>query len=333
MSIRWAAKSLLEYPDHPRADEALESASFILWSLSGRQYSGVRRVTEVYSTDRALGRGKTPYPVYRNGAVYNENGSSCCCSGCGVFHRIRLRGTPVRRILEVYVEGNLLSPEDYVILDHGVLGFLTPVACCASCVTITYQYGYLPPGGEAAAARLANELLASVDGEECSLPKRVTSITRQGTSFTFLDPQDFLNDRRTGIYEIDLLLTAMNPAKSLMKPRVFSVDSPKVETWTQLPPTPAAVVSDGDQAVICGHSSTWIVHNYSLRQSVDAGLLLRTQVGHVIRRRQWDPIHQTADGIALTLLPEETSDIINGDDWAILSDVDELVVSGKIRVV
>lgn len=333
-TVRWASVESLQQSAHPRAAEALDAASFILWSLSGRQYTGIRRVTEMYDTSRALSAGAGGVrPVMQNGRIYNTGGSGCCCTGCGVFHRIRLRGTPVRRIIEVHVAGRSLRPDEYVILDHSTLGFLTSDACCASCIVVTYIHGYLPPGGESAAARLADELLHSLDGDDaCSLPQRVTSVTRAGVSFTLLDPQDFLDKRRTGIYEIDLMLSALNPAKALMKPRVFSPDAPRAETWDQTPPPPAALLSDGDQAIICGQESVWIVHHERARHAVQAGQLLRTQIGTLIRRRAWQPVDGSNDAIALTLQPEETSVIANGTQWVLYDDSDNIIQSGEVRV-
>lgn len=332
MTIRWAARALLERPNHPRAEEAIDMASFILWSLSGRQFTGIRTVTEVYSTHTAMAAKAEPYPSYLHGHFYNA-ASDCCCSGCGVFHRIRLRGTPVRRIIKVHVDGRLLQPDEYVLLDHGVLGFLTPNACGAECITVEYMYGFLPPGGADAAALLANELLLASDGEDCNLPQRVTSISRQGVSFTLLDPQDFLKDRRTGIYEIDLLLSAINPSKALMKPRVFSVDIPHAETWKQLPPPPSVAVDPGDQAVLTGYTSTWIVEDRAVRAMVDAGQPLRTQVGYEVRDRVWTPVHGSDTTVSLALPSDATAGILSGDPWAIFGDDGRSIVCGSIAVI
>jgi hypothetical protein len=332
-TIRWVAPDALAHAGHPRSKEAVEAASYILWALSGRKYTGVRKVTEVYSPGAALTRAARDVgPVYSNGQVWNTS-TQCCCTGCGIFHRIRLRGTPARRIVEVWVDGTRLSPDEYVLLDHGTLGFLNSVACCAGCIRVTYLHGSLPPGGEDAAKRLADELLASADGEECSLPQRVTSISRQGVSWTLLDPQEFLRDRRTGIYEIDLLLAAINPAKALLRPRVFSPDLPRAETWSQMPPPPHILVEDGDQVVSSGHDSLWIVDDYSLRQAVEAGEHPRTQIGCEIRRMKWDPVIHSDSAVSLTLSKDDVCSISDGDEWAVYDDCDTIVASGQVRVI
>jgi len=99
-------------------------------------------------------------------------------------------------------------------------------------VEITYRSGVNPPeAGRQAAIILANQLIAAeTDPENCQLPQRVTSVSRQGLDFTLLDPQDFLEQGRTGIYEIDAFIKASNPINARKKPRVFSVDIPSGET-------------------------------------------------------------------------------------------------------
>src|SRR5690606_39711992 len=61
----------------------------------------------------------------------------------------------------------------------------------------------LPPGADRAARRLAEEYVKCSQGQACSLPERITSITRQGASWTLLDPQDFLESGLMGIGPLD----------------------------------------------------------------------------------------------------------------------------------
>jgi hypothetical protein len=290
----------------------------------------------VYSTVQQLSRGYEPgnqQAVYSNKTVINLGGyQQCCCSGCGVFHRIRLRSTPVRRVIDVQVGGRSLKPDEYVILDHSILGFLTPDACCAECIVVTYLYGSIPPGGEQAAIKLANELIAAGDGMDCALPQRVTSVSRQGVSWTLLDPQDFLNDRRTGIYEIDLMLAALNPVKALMRPRVFSPDLPRAETWTSTPPPPAALLSDGDQAVILGADSTWILDIAGIRSLVTSECYLSTLVKDTVTQRVWTPVENSPTAVMTVLRPDETYTVSSGDSWAVYDRNGDLIADGKIKV-
>jgi hypothetical protein len=82
-----------------------------------------------------------------------------------------------------------------------------------------------------AAKALADQFVLAMQGsEECTLPQRVTSISRQGMSMTLLDPQDFLDKGRTGIYQVDLFLTTINPDGARLRSRVFSPDTPRART-------------------------------------------------------------------------------------------------------
>lgn len=68
----------------------------------------------------------------------------------------------------------------------------------------------VPLGADRAVKRLADEYLRAASGEACALPERITSVTRQGVTWTILDPQDFLRDGLTGIGPIDQWLSVVN---------------------------------------------------------------------------------------------------------------------------
>lgn len=270
----WATASSLVHADSPRAAEALETASFVLWSLTGRRYSGIYSITEAYSTYRSLGRGVAPALVH--GQLVNmayPPGNECRCNSCGVFHQFRLRQAPVRYILDVSVDGTALERSDWVVINRNTLGFLTPLVCGANCVVVTYQYGSdPPPGGAAAVRRLADEIIASMENTECALPQRVTSVSRQGVSWTLLDPQEFLEQGRVGIYEIDMFIKAANPARALMPAKVFSPDIRRGFTMTQQQPPPSAFLRYGDQPIIPGFSARWLVSDdYALNELLTNG--------------------------------------------------------------
>ena len=79
--------------------------------------------------------------------------------------------------------------------------------------------------------------------DECVLPQRVTPISRQGVSWTLLDPQDFLDNGRTGIYHVDLFLRTVNPDRARLRSRVFSPDlhrAPGLPLGTARQPGPSA---------------------------------------------------------------------------------------------
>ena len=78
----------------------------------------------------------------------------------------------------------------------------SPCGCGDDAVRITYQIaGNLPPGTEGLILWLAEQLLrSSFTGDSCQLPERVTSITRQGVSWTMLDSMDFLDKGLTSAW-------------------------------------------------------------------------------------------------------------------------------------
>jgi hypothetical protein len=86
--------------------------------------------------------------------------------------------------------------------------------------------------GKMAARMLAIEFCKMWSGEDCELPQRVTSIARQGVSYTILDPQEFVAQGRTGIYFVDLFLKSVNPDGAKNRARVFSPDLARARRLT-----------------------------------------------------------------------------------------------------
>jgi hypothetical protein len=228
----WVTPDELSSPSDPAAYQSVLSASWLLWALSGRKYGGEHRITERYECPCRCNRrrwySRSPqspiFPVWHNGEIYNVS----LCDMCDQTHRLRLRGRPVRSIESVSVQGDVLDPGAYEIHDSAYLAATSSKSPWSLCnqVTVTYTYGVLPPeAGRRAARLLAEELLkATIAPDECTLPDRVTSISRQGVSFTILDPQSFLDEGRLGIYEVDSFLRAVNPGKAVRPARVFSPD-------------------------------------------------------------------------------------------------------------
>ena len=76
------------------------------------------------------------------------------------------------------------------------------------------------------------------------MPQRVTSISRQGVSYTVLDNQDFIDELRTGLYVVDLFLKSTNPDKARAKARVFSPDVPRARRHVPKPLSLAPSILD-----------------------------------------------------------------------------------------
>lgn len=91
-------------------------------------------------------------------------------------------------------------------------------------VIVDYTYGSPPPEMvKSAISTLQCELDKAFAGDDtCRLPERVQSISRQGMDITVLDPQDFLENGKTGIVEVDLAISVFNPTKAKRRARVYS---------------------------------------------------------------------------------------------------------------
>lgn len=94
--------------------------------------------------------------------------------------------------------------------------------CREDAVRVYYQTkDNLPPGTQGKVMWLAEQYLLALTGQACALPERVTSITRQGVSWTMLDPMDFLGAGLTGIGRIDTWLSTVrreHPSAAMYDP-------------------------------------------------------------------------------------------------------------------
>jgi hypothetical protein len=239
----WITTDQLVNPLSPYAQDAVDSASFVLFMLSGRKYSGLHTTTEDYCQIGLNDLGLAPYhqgypllpgpsgyqvyPELEYGVLTNVMGSGC--NSCGCTHLVRLRGAPVLSVASVSLGGGSpVDPGDYKIYDYSYLSTPRSTCCWKGCddVTVTYTFGAPPPAlGRLAAKALADQYILALDGsDECQLPQRVTSVSRQGMSWTLLDPQEFLDKGRTGIYQVDLFISTVNPSGAKLRARVFSPD-------------------------------------------------------------------------------------------------------------
>lgn len=236
--------------------EAAQVASNLLWAMSGRKYTGETIVTERYTctlrNNRMGPSDRTTSPVLFGGDVYNipsgdyDEYSELTSDGLSPESRIRLRGRPVTKILAIRNKnGVVLDPSSYYLVDHSTIQIKAGTPWTPCNVEITYAYGVpVPTAGKMAARKLAVEFARLWAGDEmCELPQRVTSVSRQGVSYTILDNQEFIEELRTGLYEVDLFLKTVNPDNARRKSKVFSVDTPRARKYT---PKPLKLVEDGD---------------------------------------------------------------------------------------
>lgn len=232
-------------------DSAVSSASQVVWALTGRKYATCdvvirpcrRTCIDTYYPELHIGASwggwNGPWPVLAGGSWFNlacSCGSTC---SCGDLCEADLP-YPVCEVAEVMVDGVALDPSAYRVDDFRKL-VRTDGLCWPRCQdmaspdtelntwSVSLTYGREPPQiALDAAAELACELIKARIGQACRLPQRMTSLTRQGVTMSFIDPMSFFKEGRTGLYLLDLAIRALNP-NLLMRPA--SVYSPDVPGW------------------------------------------------------------------------------------------------------
>lgn len=192
------AAALAQLPNATRS-YLLDVATWVLFSLTGRKYPGVCTTSRRVCLSCVVCRG----------------GCSCLPT-----ERIDLSGGryPVHGIISVVIDGEPLDPSAYQLLGRRWLvrtdGQAWPRAqdlTDPSAFVVTFPWGRLPNVGlRHAGARFTFEMAKKcAPGRlRCELPERVTTITRENVTYTVIDSQRFLEEGRTGIYEVDLMLTA-----------------------------------------------------------------------------------------------------------------------------
>ena len=171
-------------------EDAIAQASWVVWSLTNGAFHGEQCWMEDYRL-----------------------------TGC----KIRLRRGPVefiKSVERVHHCGTDADPWNDWCLEAvnvisfccapgtGSIGQFMPrtfmCGCDGNVFRITYAIdNNLPPGTSAIVGWLACEYAKAAANKACSLPERVQSITRQGVSWTVLDPQDFLTKGYTGMGRLD----------------------------------------------------------------------------------------------------------------------------------
>lgn len=335
MSNLWITpEELGDYAETEFSYEAAKAASNLLWMLSGRKYSGTTTVTERYVCATLSYRYG---PSVRNnkaelvlGDVYNipytdmDSYTAVTSDGLSPQSRLRLRGRPVQKIHTIRNRaGVVVDPTSYYLVDHSTIQATAGSRWTPCDIEVTYTYGVEPPTlGKMAARKLAMEFVKSWNGdEECVLPQRVTSISRQGISYTILDKQDFIDDLRTGLYEVDIFLKSVNPDRARNRARVFTPDVPRARRYT--PKELRLGISNLDIAVPAGENGTT---NVSL-SSLNANFLV-TDTGwtpYVVLRNYSESASRTLEGATAISDPTPTS--INVTNKELTSNVAKLTTA------
>jgi hypothetical protein len=144
---------------------------------------------------------------------------------------LELPGYPVVDIEHVVIDGVELDRERYRVDDRRRLVYLPEpggrqgwptnndarVAPDAEGTwSVAYWWGAAPPpGGREMAASLGCQLALACDGsDECRLPKRVQTVTRQGITMVALDDLGIFEAGRTGLEDVDAWLGSIRYASA-----------------------------------------------------------------------------------------------------------------------
>lgn len=228
---------------------AAQSATDMLWALSGRQFGGKRsnRVLVLPPSCDCGGAGWTGRSDMWSAASNTWGGLGLGGLlwgwGCGCQVTIALPDHPVTSIVRVTLDGTDVDPAGYRLDDESLLvrvdGDLWPLLGSGVAdeatprLQVVYVWGREPSAsGRLSARAYATEIaLAAVGSSDCRLPDRVTAIVRQDLTKTFADPLQLVENGLTGLTAVDVWLRSVNPrAQTGTRPRVLSPDLPRVRS-------------------------------------------------------------------------------------------------------
>lgn len=216
----------------------------LLWSLTARVFGVCDTVIRpcfhppndsTTYRGREGGAGPSSWPGLIQGTWVS---GACGCRPeckCLITDRMLALPAPIVEVTEVYADGAVLDPGEYLIKDNRWLvrvgaswpqdqnlevGDNEPGA-----FTVKYRRGVVVPlAGQYAAGDLACELLRGLTGGACALPARAVSVARQGIDIQLLDPAQYLDGGLTGVPSVDAWIKSTNPAKAYSRPKVFNPD-------------------------------------------------------------------------------------------------------------
>jgi hypothetical protein len=233
-------------------EQSKRIAVALLNAFTGRQFGLCPRVVrpcrdacaQPISTEWADGQLR---PTLYSGVWINDRCGKCGPTGCScsTVCEVTLPG-PVDSIVEITLDGAVLSPLDYRVDNRRKLVAqgdfcwptcqdMTAPAGGPGTWTVEYRRGNpVPEAGRWAAGLLACEFVKSCNpatAGECRLPDNVRSVAREGVTlelapFIIGGADGNVAFGRTGIPEVDLWITSVNPNKLRSRSRVYSPDRP-----------------------------------------------------------------------------------------------------------
>lgn len=201
-------------------EAAIELASSILWALSGRQYGACPVIAR-------------PCPQRCDMPMYDGTWRTTACGCVGRCSRsspsvVHLPG-PVGEVLTVAEDGIILDPSEYALEGEYLyrVGAVWPSQDLGQpnggigTWSVTYTRGIpVPSGVGRLTGILAAEFVNACTGGKCRLPRNVESVNRRGVSYQMVDPAEIYQNGKTGLSEVDLWLSAVNPNVLMQAPRV-----------------------------------------------------------------------------------------------------------------
>lgn len=182
-------------------EEWIAVATEILYNLSGRNYPGTCSSTRNVCRSCLCGLG-----------------ISCCCRNRNVLDLDLGDDWPVARVTNVIIDGvTLTAGTDYRVDDWRWLVRLPadgsepwPTAsdlADPSAFQVSWEWGQEPPRtGVRACALFVSEFAKECAGDDCTLPERVTTVVREGVTYTIMDSMKMIDEGRTGLFLVDLWL-------------------------------------------------------------------------------------------------------------------------------
>jgi hypothetical protein len=214
--------------DQALTDGAHSLAAQLLWAMSGYR---VGRCTfrEAFRPAAAGGCGfpyKDQNGNWRNGG---RIGGQCC--------KVLLSHRPVESIFAVAYPfapdgGDILDPDTYVLEGSWLRSRVGCWPMAGECedpeLLVTYYAGVpFPIGTGGAVGEVACEYLTALQGGQCRLPSRATSITRQGVTVTLDTAAEFVGRGRIGLPMADAWLESVVGIGPRVASRVYSPDLPR----------------------------------------------------------------------------------------------------------
>lgn len=93
---------------------------------------------------------------------------------------------------------------------------------------VTYDFAStLSRGAFDAVLQYAHQLWLAAEGDdECQLPERVATVSREGIEMSMLTPSDYMDKGKVGLPRVDTWLALVNPKQARRPSAVYTPDSP-----------------------------------------------------------------------------------------------------------